>query len=81
MRDRTIVVNNKEVKVDEECEFIFYELIDIYKTQADDAGLEWDEAYEEFIYRLARDIEIEVDKYRADLITNEPTHCSPWDED
>ena len=78
MRNRAIQVNNRRVAVDEELEFIYYELMDIYHKQAFDAGLEWDDKYEEFVYTLARDIEIKVDSYRADLITNEPLHSSPW---
>lgn len=80
MRNRSIRVNNRRVAVDEELEFIFYELMDIYHKQAFDDGIEWDEEYEEFVYTLARDIEMEVDKFRANLITNEPLHSAPWDE-
>lgn len=81
MRDRSIIVNKKKIAVDEEIEFIFYELMDIYHKQAFDAGLEWEDEYEEFVYALARDIGMEVDNYRAALITNEPTHGSPWEEE
>lgn len=79
--NRTIIFNNIRANVSEENEFIYNELVDIYKKQAFDAGLEWDSEWEEFIFDMARDIEREVDNYRADLITNEPTHSTPWDED
>lgn len=79
MRNRAIKVNNRRVAVDEELEFIFYELMDIYHGQAFNAGIEWDEEYEEFVYTLARDIQMEVDRFRADLISNESLHSSPWD--
>ena len=79
--NRTIIFNNIRANVSEENEFIYNELVDIYKKQAFDAGLEWDGEWEEFIFDMARDIEREVDNYRADLITNEPTHSTPWDED
>jgi hypothetical protein len=78
---RNIIVNKKKIEVCEECEFIYHELMDIYNNKAFDAGLEWKDEYEEFVYRLARDILLEVDKFRADLITNEPVDCSPWGED
>jgi hypothetical protein len=76
-----IIVNKKKIEVCEECEFIYHELMDIYNGKAFDAGLEWEDKYEEFVYALAQDILLEVDKFRADLITNEPTHSTPWDEE
>lgn len=80
MRDRSIVVNNKKVAVDEEAEFIYDELEAIYHKRAADAGLEWDDEYEEFIYTLSQDILRKVDNFRADLITSyETDDSSPWD--